>query len=428
VFELYKLLMVLYQKLEYELELITPAFIGGAFPQERAELRPASFIGILRWWFRNLALTVTDDINAVYDLESELFGDTEKAGKVWVRFEGIIESKEKNFFPYWKGNLENLSYLGYGNFMGKRILKAFLPAGEKVNLTILVPKKYEALIKNLLYIVSQFGAIGGRNRRGWGNFYLNPLSGKDYWKPYKVKKVYENFVSELCKYIPKGNPLQVIKVYEGNYGKSSPLGVLDKVGKVYKRFRNKKSEHANLGEKSARNSKLISPLSWHLQKDLKFWNVRSILISKTTHRYLTYNYAWFGLPIQIKPKPKKGRKITEYIEINLVKEKNNKEDNKEESKRLASPVLFRVFRDTNLKNYGILLIVFDKKAFYKEEKEYWFWNFPDKKVKAKLIKKEGKRKILIAEKPVSMNKDFESFINGFLNLVKPYQKHTLTLP
>lgn len=37
-----------------ELELITPCFLGGAEPNARAEVRPASIRGQLRWWFRVL--------------------------------------------------------------------------------------------------------------------------------------------------------------------------------------------------------------------------------------------------------------------------------------------------------------------------------------------------------------------------------------
>ncbi len=411
--------MTLYQKLEYNLELITPTFIGGAFPERQAELRPASFIGILRWWFRNLALTVTDDIDAIYSLESELFGNTEKAGRVWVKFKEIVTQDYEEFKNPVGVNISSLAYLGYGNFSfvncekkkyfhicsknqffkGNTNIKAFIPSGTTINLTLLVPKKYEKLIKSLLYIVSQFGAIGGRNRRGWGNFYLNPLDKKDYWDSYRVEKAYKNFVDALCEHnIPRGKPAQIIKIYEKRYKKSNYLKVLYEIGEVYKAFRK--------------------------QKSLKFWNVKSILASKSNDGYLAYNYTWFGLPIQIKPKSKKWRKNSEFIEVNLFQKKNNKE----ESKRLASPVLFRIFRDTTLRNYGVLLIVFDRKELYREKEGYWFWNFPNREVKAKLIKKEGKRKVLIAEKPVRMDKNFESFINEFLNLVKPSWKHSLTLP
>ena len=413
--------MALYEKLEYELELITPAFIGGAFPKEQAELRPASFIGILRWWFRNLALTFTDDLNEIYNLESELFGNTQRAGKVWVRFGDIPKEKYKQFEVPQNVDISILTYLGYGNFTyvncekpkskseyqhicqklpffkGNINVRAFIPAGEKVKLTLLVPKKYKNLLENLLFIVSQLGALGGRNRRGWGNFYLNSLNGKkESWKSCKVERAYDNFISELCKFIPRGNSAQSIRIYEKNCEKSNPLEVLNLVGLNYKNFRNK--------------------------KPAKFSKVKFFLQRKP---YLIYNYAWLGLPIQVKPKLKKinknknlNKKNREVVEINLF--------NKNESKRLASPILFRVFRNATSR-FELLLIVFDKRRFYKKEEGYYHWNFSNAKVKAKLVRKLNKKKQILAEKPVVMSQSFENFVCNFLQEIKVSTQPVLTL-
>lgn len=38
----------------YEIEIITPCFLGGAEPEQRAEIRASSIRGQLRWWFRVL--------------------------------------------------------------------------------------------------------------------------------------------------------------------------------------------------------------------------------------------------------------------------------------------------------------------------------------------------------------------------------------
>ncbi|NPB07876.1 MAG: type III-B CRISPR module RAMP protein Cmr1, partial [Aquificae bacterium] len=54
----------MFVKKSFKLTFITPAFIGGA-DKNKAEFRVPSFIGILRYWFRTLALTATDDLNAV---------------------------------------------------------------------------------------------------------------------------------------------------------------------------------------------------------------------------------------------------------------------------------------------------------------------------------------------------------------------------
>ena len=393
--------MALYEKLEYELELITPAFIGGAFPKERAELRPASFIGILRWWFRNLALTFTDDLNEIYNLESKLFGNTKKAGKVWVRFGDIPKEEYKQFEVPQNVDIGILAYLGYGNFRGTKIVKAFLPSRTKVKLTILVPKKYKNLLENLLFIVSQLGALGGRNRRGWGNFYLNSLNGKkESWKSCKVERAYENFISELCKFIPRGDSVQIIRIYEIYYEEQNPLGVLDKIGKDYRGFR----ERYDCNRSKVNN---------HLQRkqECDYTQVKKFLQRKHQHSTVIYNRAWFGLPIRARYKSLSGKSAT----INVFQK--NLQERRE--RRLASPVIFRVFRNSDGK-FGVLFIVFYHSEFYQKRGKFYKWFLGGERevrVTAKGLK----------PKPVVMNQSFEKFVCNFLQEIKVSTQPVLTL-
>jgi len=317
--------------------------------------------------------------------ESELFGNTEQAGKVWVRFEKTIESKAKNFSQYWDGDLWNLSYLGYGNFIGRRISKPFIPMGTKINLTLLAPKKYEKLIKSLLYIVSQFGAIGGRNRRGWGNFYLNSLDGKDYWEACEVKKAYEDFVSELSEYVSKGNPLQVIKIYEKNYKTSNPLEVLNEIGENYKNFRNRYYPD--------------------------YTQAKNFLQNKHKFATVIYNRAWFGLPIIARYKSLSGKSVT----INVFVFDNSQQ---KKQKRLASPVVFRVFRNKN-RLFGVLFIVLYRPKFFARRGKFYKWSLGENRE----VKIKGKN-----EKPVVMNQKFENFVCEFLTAMHTSTQPTLTLP
>ncbi len=75
------------KKLTFELEFITPAFIGGA--NQQAELRPASFVGLLRWWWR--ALKGECDIKKLREEEIKIFGgDGKMASLVYLRVEGDV--------------------------------------------------------------------------------------------------------------------------------------------------------------------------------------------------------------------------------------------------------------------------------------------------------------------------------------------------
>lgn len=80
------------KKLSFELEFITPAFIGDA--NQQAELRPASFVGLIRWWWR--ALKCISNTESLYQHEVSIFGGHTKDGalasKVRLKLsgEGII--------------------------------------------------------------------------------------------------------------------------------------------------------------------------------------------------------------------------------------------------------------------------------------------------------------------------------------------------
>ena len=440
------------------MELVTPAFIGGAFPQEEAQLRPASFIGILRWWFRNLALTYTDDIDAIYKLETELFGNNRQAGKVWVKFGKIIRNPWRDFRNYLSNsNNENndyenslkvkklkklsfgLTYLGYGNFSfvnctksnnsrkypiicnklqyfkGNINIKAFVPHGSTVDITFLVPNKYVNLLKNLLFIVSQLGALGGRNRRGWGSFYLHPKEkGKCvYWDSNRLACAYQGFIEELKLLLEKElgqnldspRPAQTIEIYVGNYREGSFLNLLNSLGRNYKNFRK--------------------------QYRIPFDELKNALCNNREN-YKICNKAWLGLPI-LKQKSK-----TEKIFINTYhfgKEKG----------RFASPVVFRVIKTKEKKEnkYGILVII-----LYKPYNEV-FGKFITVKATAKKdelcrskyvhnktrLKKENKENNEV-EIEIKFSQSFEDFIgNNFLPYFsrKTYRhqiniRHVLTFP
>jgi len=214
----------MYERLEYELEFITPAFIGGAFPQEEAELRPASLIGLLRWWFRNLALTVTSDIDAIYNLESELFGNNKKAGKLKIQ----LKTRNTFIYPYQiiDDNYRNQSilYIGFGNFMyltrnnidrypyilnffrksrqtlvppGVYNIRSFITTNKRFEIIFLVPKNYSIFIKTLMSILDISGTAGSRRRRGWSS--LKVVKGEKYL----FHKIYPTFSKTLEKFLKK---------------------------------------------------------------------------------------------------------------------------------------------------------------------------------------------------------------------------------
>jgi CRISPR-associated protein Cmr1 len=357
--------MALYEKLEYELEFITPAFIGGAFPDKEAELRPTSFIGILRWWFRNLALTVTDDINAIANLESELFGNTERAGKVWVKFEEPRKYPFRDFFEYLSRNGLKLygeekfalTYLGYGNFQGSRTTKAFVPAGERVKVTFLVPSKYRTLMENLLYLVSQLGTIGGRSRRGWGSFFLTPKEKREVFNSEGIKTAYVNFKGALKKLLKTSSngKFQQFVIYLAEFNENRPLKALANFGAEYKTYR----------AQQRRDSR----------------SLKNLLITGRANRVI-YNRSWFGLPILARYRNLRRRNTAT---VNLVFQGK--------PQRLASPMMVKVV-ETQRGKYDVLITLLVRPFMGKNG-----WRIPG-----------GRVMVLPQRVPVIADQDFYTFV------------------
>lgn len=76
-------------KVELTLETITPLFLGGV--KQQSELRPASFRGALRYWYRALMGGVLgSDLNALRMAENQVFGDMEGSSPVTLRLRGAM--------------------------------------------------------------------------------------------------------------------------------------------------------------------------------------------------------------------------------------------------------------------------------------------------------------------------------------------------
>jgi CRISPR-associated protein Cmr1 len=190
------------KRLTFELEFITPAFIGGA--NQQAELRPASFVGLLRWWWR--ALKGECDIEKLKAEEVEIFGgiaknlkkeEIKKASPMYLRVEGDV-SKHKDLIKKYGldlifdekkrafvGSHIGVGYLYYFMLPKKKRNgqeekgREFIEPGSKLKLTLIgkdkVLKHYIASLWALVFL----GGVGARSRRGGGNLTVIDYNPKD---------------------------------------------------------------------------------------------------------------------------------------------------------------------------------------------------------------------------------------------------------
>jgi CRISPR-associated protein Cmr1 len=145
------------------LEAVTPLFLGGADPRGAPELRPPAFRGAMRYWLRAaLGGVIGDDnLKALHDLESSVFGSTDFGSPIHVR------SRPLDGEP--QGNTEKILPHKEGKEAGSR--KA-IRAGQRFELTLSIPyhvsqEIWKAAIAALRLAVT-FGGVGLRSRRGYG--------------------------------------------------------------------------------------------------------------------------------------------------------------------------------------------------------------------------------------------------------------------
>jgi CRISPR-associated protein Cmr1 len=144
--------------LTVSLETVTPMFLGGA-DGKTPELRAPSVRGALRYWLRAaLGAIVGDNLDALRQVESEVFGSTKGTGAIAIQ-------------TWWEKQIVPASITEDALPSSKRTanIRGF-PPGSRFQLQLTQRNNsaaWLAAISALLLLVS-FGGLGKRCRRGWG--------------------------------------------------------------------------------------------------------------------------------------------------------------------------------------------------------------------------------------------------------------------
>lgn len=191
----------------------TPLFLGGAYPETTAELRPSTIKGLLRFWFRAVALPQLGTLSNVKRLENDIFGSTDKQSSFYLTIHHQ-EGLDRISNATW-GSFHGLRYLGYGVVDRQgQITRPYLQ--NDGTFTIRLKAKKDAS-KNAAYFLPLtlqalgfFGGAGSRSRKGFGSLSLEALvgDGVESWKPPATVEELKEFQRKL---------LQAIKIDKGNY-------------------------------------------------------------------------------------------------------------------------------------------------------------------------------------------------------------------
>ncbi len=183
--------------------IVTPMFIGGANQDPSDGIRPPSFKGALRFWWRalNWGKFYQDYQNdeavalkALHQKEGELFGSAAKDGKGGQGIFLLTVNKQPSLNHYvddWpKGHTERgaeskSGYLGLGLFpMGEHKRRKAISEHQTFDICIRWTAKAQEedkkSILNACKALGLFGGIGSRNRKAFGSISLESLSGESF--------------------------------------------------------------------------------------------------------------------------------------------------------------------------------------------------------------------------------------------------------
>lgn len=238
-------------RIEASYRVTTPLFLGGADNGKNAELRPPALKGLLRFWFRAVALPQLNTLPEVWKEERDLFGST--AGQAAFLLSVVDHSK---FLPavssegLWYN--PGVAYLGYGMVEKDKKVRRYLKPG--ISFTVRLDVKRNLSDQGIIYLVQSlkalglFGGAGARSRKGFGSLSLESLrlDGIEAWsQPTNKEELRErirDFLADirLDQASPTRPPYTAFsseaKVYIVKTGEDA-LALLDEIGRELLRYR-----------------------------------------------------------------------------------------------------------------------------------------------------------------------------------------------
>lgn len=172
----------------FKFDVITPIIMRGAEKQE--EFRIPSIKGVMRFWFRALMGCFIYDIGKLYEVESKVFGSTNEKSNIIIKI---------NQFD--KRNFQDMTYIDYRYFLfpfreNEHRVK-WIKDGVNFSLTCSFNDIDPNIIDSTFKLISLFGGIGARTRRGFGSICLsdyNIIDENDFIIKFKdIIKFYKDY-------------------------------------------------------------------------------------------------------------------------------------------------------------------------------------------------------------------------------------------
>lgn len=192
-------------KLEATYKVTTPLFLGGAVANKLAEIRPPALKGLLRFWFRAVALPQLGSWQAVWEAERKLFGSTAGQAAFFLSLDNQSKFIVVPDGEQWRNH--GMAYLGYGVVDRGKTVRPYLKPGGSFTVRLIlnkgVPEQKTVFLIQALKAFGLFGGAGARSRKGFGSLSIESLrlDGHEIWKmpvnTDELKQVIREFLSDI---------------------------------------------------------------------------------------------------------------------------------------------------------------------------------------------------------------------------------------
>lgn len=240
--------------------IVTPLFAGGADQQKSAELRTSAFKGVLRFWYRAVALPYCNgNWHKVREQEKELFGSTKGQASFMLKLQVKHKVDEVPPNQEWAG--AGSTYLGYGLIKpGKTGIttRPYIEKGPWFTATLAMPKRMQEMdidgLKRALKALGLFGGMGSRSRKGFGSLALESLleDDREIWTAPKNDEELGSKIQELFSGVGLNDILPEYSAFSGQSRVTiyrtkeiDSLDLLDEVGREMVRYRSYGQKRGN---------------------------------------------------------------------------------------------------------------------------------------------------------------------------------------
>ncbi|HUT87430.1 MAG TPA: type III-B CRISPR module RAMP protein Cmr1, partial [Candidatus Heimdallarchaeota archaeon] len=242
-----------------------PAFLAGAQQTEDdCDLRPATLRGLLRWWWRTMHVGYMDN-NTLKELETAIWGDAKTGGAVRIKVlpvnplqpQRYSKGAYKQLHDHAGKTRMGLDYFAYGMWAQgpKGRDRFYMPEGAKWRLEIYARKSKwnranevkipaEDVLHQAtcaLWLLSRFGGIGSRGRKGFGSLAdveVDGISGLDDIRRIAVELRFNlGLRSEFDERLAESpNLYQIIRMNDISAPQIEPFDVLHQLSAIAQGF------------------------------------------------------------------------------------------------------------------------------------------------------------------------------------------------